>query len=116
MQKKRKQNALRDCGNLEVSSEEKMFKIRPTIARGVKQVENGVKSTVRRHSSMSKYPGAGKGWVLLSNTKASVARTVVWRREHGKIRLSVGRGQMIQSFVNHVNLIVPKFVVKLATI
>lgn len=65
---------------------------------------------------MSKYPGAGKGWVHLSNTKASVAGATERRGENCKIRLGIGRGQMIQSFVNRVNLIVPEFIVKLASI
>lgn len=60
-QEKRKQDALKDWGSLEVCSEEMMFKIRPEIAMGIRQFENGVKSTVGRHNSMSKYPGAEKG-------------------------------------------------------
>lgn len=75
---------------------------RPEIAIGIKQIEKGVKSPFGRHSSMSKYPGAGKGWVYLSNSKASVAGTVENRGEHCKIRFGLGRGQMIQSFVNHI--------------
>lgn len=61
-----------------------MFKIRPEIAIGIKQVENGVKSTVGRHSSMSKYPGAGRVgythrtqktmWLELLRGRESVAR------------------------------------------
>ena len=38
MQRKRKQGTLRDWGG----PEEKMFKIRPEIAIGVKQVDNGL--------------------------------------------------------------------------
>lgn len=41
-----------------------MFKIRPEIVIGVKQVENEVKSIVSQHSSRRKYAGAGKGWCL----------------------------------------------------
>lgn len=35
-----------------------MFKTRPEINIGIKQIENGVKSTVGRQSSMSRYPRA----------------------------------------------------------
>lgn len=63
---------------------------------------------------MSKVPGARKGWVHLRNTE-----TTDWsyREEEKacKIRLGIGKGQKVQSFVNHVNLIVSKFIVKLAT-
>lgn len=43
-----------------VCSEEKMFKTRPEINIGIKQIENGEKSTIGRHSRMSKYPGASE--------------------------------------------------------
>lgn len=63
---------------------------------------------------MRKYPGARKGWVHLRNTEAT---DWSFREEEKacKIRLGIGKGQKVPSFVNHVNLIVPKFIVKLAT-
>lgn len=64
----------------------------------------GWQNTVGTHCT-SKYPGVGRGWVHPSNPKVSVKKT----GEHCKIWLGVGKGQMIQRFANHVNLIVPKF-------
>lgn len=98
-------------GKLEVCSEEKMFKIRPEIPLWVQQVENGLYVDI---AAWSNNLGVRKGWVHLRNTEAT-DRSCREEEKACKIRLGIGKGQKVQSFVNHVNLIVPKFIVKLAT-